>query len=308
MTDIFAGYSPENPLIMSAAGLCKTFDLNAIDQLAAAADKVVVGSITLDKRAGNEGICEYFDNELYSVNAWGMPNPGRHVPIYSPGTLEGDQHARLRDQIIVSLAEFSPDGYYELFRALWQWGIAVELNFGCPNIRDDGTQHKIVSFDPSALADNLGLLRTLEFPVSVGVKLSPYSDPGMLNEVASVITEAWHYRMGYFVRYVALTNTFANGRAYTKLHKPALNTKQGGVLGGIGGEALKPISLANAAQFREVLPDEIAVIRVGGVSTGEDVWQSYDVGCAGVQIATAVAVKGVDVFTAIRQEYADIVG
>lgn len=313
VSSLFDGYGPNNPLIISGAGLCKTFALEQIEPLAAAADKVVVGSITLDGRAGNDGVCEYFDDPLYSLNSWGMPNPGSEdgtARQSSEGPI-GLWRARYGDlrregKLIVSLAEFSPLNYSSLFYRLYSWGNGVELNFGCPNVRDDGTQHKIVSFDPPGMARVLDLIvaakRDEGARVFTGVKLSPYSDPGQLKEVAAIIAES------KTVDYVAVTNIFPNGRAYTPNHKPALRTTQAGAVGGIGGEAMKPISLSNAAQFRDALPETIAVIRVGGISSGEDVWQSYDVGCAGVQVVTAVARHGTPIFTQIRQEYADIVG
>jgi len=301
--DLFAAFGPQNPLIMSAAGLCKVPDLDQISPLAAAADMVVIGSVTTEPRPGNSGASlEYFGNPLYSVNSWGMPNPGLDAMPETPN--EGLQELITGHKLVLSLAEFSISGYLGLFQRLQSWCGAIELNFGCPNIRDDGAQHKIVSFDPHTLQTILSLIWSGEEgaePAYVGVKLSPYSDPGLLAEVAAVIAGSGN------VNYVATTNTFPNGRAYTPGHKPALSTDQAGALGGIGGEAMKPISLANAAQFRSLLPDDIHVIRVGGISTGEDLWQSYDVGCQGVQVFTAIAQHGPQILTTIRQQYADIV-
>jgi dihydroorotate dehydrogenase len=307
--DPFEGYGPDNPLIMSAAGLCKSFRLDHIEPLAAAADCVVVGSITLDRRDGNDGRCEYLEDPLYSVNAWGMPNPGSDGwPRLALGSQESDRYLALKRQgtLMVSLAEFTPLGYSALFERLRHWGSGVELNFGCPNVRDQGRLKQLVSFDPPVMARVLDLIEAAKRAdgprTFTGVKLSPYSDPYLLADVAAVVAES------QTVDYVAVTNTFAGGRAYTRERKRALWTTQTGVVGGIGGEALKPISLANAAMFRELLPSRVAVVRVGGVSSGEDVWQSYDVGCTGVQVATAVMRHGPRVLDRMRQEYADIVG
>jgi dihydroorotate dehydrogenase (fumarate) len=298
---IFDGFGPDNPLLMVAAGVCKGYNRETVQALAAAADKVVIGSITLDPRTEYTGVCEYFDDPLYSLNAWSMPNLGsRAVPTIDEA---------LRSKLIFSLAEFSPDGYGELVRRTAHWGCGVELNFGCPNVSEDGVQHRIISFNPSMIHMILQVVRLIVGNVPIGIKLSPYSDPGLIREVASVITNARRRCDGrHLVSYVAVTNTFPNGRAYTPDRRPALWTEESGPFGGIGGEALKPISLSNAAQFRAALPDEIAVIRVGGISSGADVWQSYDIGCTGVQIATAIAQKGIGVFNTIRQDYADTIG
>jgi dihydroorotate dehydrogenase (fumarate) len=305
---VFDGFGPDNPLVMSAAGLFKNFSAEGAETLFNRAGKVLVGSITPGpKRPGNEGTCECFDNPLYGLNAWGMPNPGSDdAPVYPPGTAG----RLLKEKMIFSLAAFSPAGYRDLFVRAWDWGWGVELNFGCPNVRDDGSQHKIFSFDPEVLAETLRLIDGTSYSaIPIGVKLSPYSDPGLLKEVAAVIAGFGSDESQQpLVNYVAVTNTFPNGLGYTSGHKPALSTKQAGAFGGISGEAMKPISLSNAAQFRAALPDDIAVVRVGGVSSGEDLWQSYDVGAIGVQMATAVARFGPVALTNVVQEYADIVG
>lgn len=303
----FAGFGPTNPLIMSAAGLCKTFNIDQISPVAAAVDIMVIGSITFDERAGNTGTCEYFDNPLYGVNAWGMPNWGS-------GRGPDDDHGQpsavyagwvRKRKVIVSIADFSPLKYSALFYRTRGWGNGIELNFGCPNVRDDGAQHPIVSFDPLRMAGILDLIEAAKRDdgprTFTGVKLSPYSDPGLLKEVAAVIAESGT------VDYVATTNTFPNGRVYTPKLRPGVNTTQAGPNGGISGEALKPISLSNTAQFREALPPTVAVIRVGGISSGQDVWESYDVGCSGVQVMTAIVKHGPTVLTKIREEYAEIV-
>ncbi len=317
------GYGPSNPLIMSTAGLCKSWNLEQIAAFAAAADKVPIGSITPLERAGNDGTCEWFDNPLYGLNSWGMPNAGPEgLPVFKRGTHEFRQMKELHKNrtLIISIAGFSAVDYWQLFKQVVEWAesidlnIAIELNFGCPNTREGGAHHpsKITSFDPIELRHILAMIGSLAPSFPVGVKLSPYSDPGLLKEVAAAIREAHtlsrrYILSTYLVDYVATCNTFPNGLGYTLSHWPAIQTEQTGRYGGISGEALKPISLSNAAQFREELPPEIHVIRVGGVSSGEDVWQSYDVGCTGVQLGTVVAREGLGAFTRIREEYADLV-
>lgn len=301
---LFDGYGPDNPLVMSGAGLCKYARPDALKKLTDAADLTVLGSITPgDIRGGNPGDSkEYYDNPLYSVNAWGMNNDGSNMV---EATRE-DVPAELRAKLIVSLAAFSIDGYADLFTQLCGWGAGVELNFGCPNVRDDGRQEPIASFNSPYLDEILQVIsvRVGENPIFVGVKLSPYTDPGQLAEVAAIINAAG------FVDYVAVTNTIPNCRVYTPEHKPGIRVGPDNNinLGGAGGEALKPLSLMNAEAFRDKLDDRIAVVRVGGISSGEDIWQSHDVGCAGVQMVTAVANHGTQIFTKTRQQYADIVG
>lgn len=279
-------YSADNPLIMSGAGLCKYARADAIRPYSEAADAVVVGSITLDPRAGNEGTCEYFENPLYGINSWGMPNDGS----------ESVAVAKLPfHNLVVSVAEFSADGYAEVFRRLHNRFSAVEINLGCPN-----TDKEIFSFSPYSIGETLAKIGRYSSDVHIGVKLSPYTDMSLLKTVAKVIAQSG------VVNYVATTNTIPGGVAFRPDRTMAIDTRETGIVGGISGEALKLISLANARAFRQVLPDSIDVIRVGGISTGQDVWDSYKVGCAGVQVVTAIAQHGLKVLTKIREEYVDL--
>jgi dihydroorotate dehydrogenase len=292
--DPFKDFGPDNPLVMSAAGLIKYPAANTIHPFAGA-DFNVVGSITLKQRDGNPGVSqEYFDNPLYSVNNWGMPNEGCAVIEVRPF---GESAGRM----IVSIAGFSPEEYAELYRRLASKGIAVEANFGCPNVEG----HSIVSYHPQSLADNLAAIKP-EYernPTAFGIKVSPYTDLGQLAEIAAVINEAG------FVLYVAGTNTIAACRAWTQDLKHAIRTTDthGNEThnGGGGGAMLNRLSLMNAEKFVVALKGA-HFIRVGGIRTGMDLWETHQVGALGVQIGTAATYPGPNIFTKVKQEYADI--
>jgi len=289
------------PLIMSAAGMCKTLQLPPIRNLTKAFSAVVVGSITPDARTGNTGQCEDFTDDYYGLNSWGMPNGGVESAEYVDG-LHGPL-ANSVHPVIVSVAGFSASDYEYLIRKLACWGSGIEINLGCPNIRDDGSQHKIASFDPvymAAIFEEIQQLQSINEITTIGVKLSPYSDPGLLKEVAAVIAESG------IVHYVATCNTFPNGIGFDTSGKSRIQTDQAGWFGGISGLAMNPISLSNAYQFRQALPESIAVIRVGGVASAQDVIESYQIGCAGVQIGTAFAKIGVYIVHEILSELVSI--
>lgn len=269
------------PLVMSGAGLCKTFDHSRISEYAWCTDATVIGSITPEQRDGNTGrSTECFVSNDFSINAIGMTNPGADAQV-SPGY----------GHIIASIAGFSVDDYVLLTEKLANYGAGLEYNLGCPN-----AGHGIMSFDPGGIEELLTrCLPLLPSRQIRGIKLSPYSDPGLLNEIASTIAP-------FAVDYIATCNTFPNGLGYIGT-KPMLSTDQLGNFGGIGGRALKPISLGQAAQFRMKLPDEIDVIRVGGVENHWDLKASMDVGCVGVQLVTAIVTHGSQLPNELRHRY-----
>lgn len=290
-------YGPENPLVMVGAGINKHLGGEPFTGLGAA-DFVVAGSFTpLPRDANPGGPHEFFDDGLFSVNAWGMNNQGREIVAVLLGTDPALQP--VREKLICSVAGFSAEDYVKMYESLAGLTTDIELNFGCPN-----ASHKLASFDPQYLYDILDALHFVAArnPTLVGVKLSPYTDLSQLAEVAAVINSF------EFIDYVACTNTIPNVWGYRNGVTHAIHTSANGPKGGGGGRALKPLSHMNAAEFVERLDGSKSVVRVGGVEDGNDLYQTYDVGAAGVQMVTAIAQKGVRVLTAIKQEYADVVG
>ena len=157
--NLFEGYGPDNPLIMSGAGLCKYLTTEAIKAFTDAVDFAVGGSITPgDLRAGNPGVAhEYYDNPLYSVNAWGMNCDGSNEVAADKDYVA----AELRAKVILSVAGFKVQDYVDLYSQLCDWGAGIELNFGCPNVRDDGIQEPIASFNPDYMDEILRALSVL---------------------------------------------------------------------------------------------------------------------------------------------------
>ncbi len=279
-----------HPLIMGGAGTCKTFDPARIGPLARAVDYLVIGSITVEPREGNTGRQEYFGEDGSGLNAWGMPNPGL-AGRQSPAT----------GNLIVSVAGFSVEDYIKLYDELSNWGRGIELNFGCPN-----AGHRIFSFDTHLMDQVLHYIwveqRQLGAPRPIiGVKLSPYSDPLALSDAAGLFADYTDT-----VDYVAVCNTFPDASGELIDGSPAIKTDQMDNFGGASGSTLRPISLGQAKKFRQKLPPEIEVIRVGGIESGLDLRASERAGCAGVQIVTAINMFGPKIVSGIREEYVDI--
>lgn len=296
-------FGPKHPFIGTGAGINKHFELGTIQGNLAHADGVVTGATTPDARPSNGGKCEGYSH-LGGINSWGMPGEGVDAV---PDPDSDEAWNEIRNQIITNIAGFSPMEYDQLFRKLAGRFGAVELNFGCPNVRIGGEQKKIVSFDPENMARILDLIGVFEADASVWVKLSPYSDPGMLAEIAAVINAARRPRLGHIVSVVVTGNSFANCIGYID-GDPMVNTEAAGVYGGGTGEMLKYVSLGQAAKFRELLHPEIGVLRCGGVSSGMDIWETTEKAeCDGVQVVTHILRKGPAALGVMRKEYEALV-
>lgn len=290
----------KRPAIMIGAGLNKNFEHpDELRNYSEAADAVVMGSFTLEPRPENDGDSLYENGGFYTLNSYGMPNPGARIVEWRTPS-----HGNL----IASIAGFSVADYCELYNSLWDWGRGVELNFGCPNT---GAGKRIFSFDPESMEAVLSHIQHWsskrfgpESPQLVGVKLSPYSDPSQLTATAEMLA-----KFPGTVDYVATCNTFPNGKAYSRNGRPQILCSVTKDRGGIGGRALAPVSLGQASQFTEYFAEHdvpIEVLRVGGVEFGQDLRDSELEGCAGVQVVSA-AMDGPAVIYEMQRDYLDLV-
>ena len=71
----------------------------------------------------------------------------------------------------------------------------------------------------------------------------------------------------------------------------------------MGGPALRPIALGQVRQLRRMLPGQMQIIGVGGISRGQHVLDYLRNGAVAVQIATSLLQRrGAEVFERILTE------
>lgn len=286
--------------VMIGAGLNKNYEHpDDLKSYCLGADAVVFGSVTKLPREANEGDSLQANGDCFSLNSWGMQNQGVDVVEHT-----GAPHSNL----IASIAGFSVGEYIELYNRLWNWGLGIEANFGCPNT---GAGKRIFSFDLEAMEAVLSHIQRWnskrsgdELNQLVGVKLSPISDPWQLAATAGMLAK-FEGTLGY----VATCNTFPNGKAYDQKGRSLIRCATTKNRGGIGGRALAPISLGQASQFVEHfdgLGVDIEVVRVGGLKYGSDLRDSELEGIAGVQVVTAAEGRPNQAYS-MQAEYVQLV-
>lgn len=279
--------------IMNAAGFCKNEeDVELLGRSSASA--IVLGSVTLESRTGNSGEV-LWHGERYSLNSLGMPNRG--MDFYAKSLRRWTTTAqRLGKCFILSVAGFTPEEYGILAeRGLNNYVDGIELNLGCPNVWDDGKQKRIASFSPEGVRSILTEVETkVGKKARVFVKLSPFSDPEGMREVVKVIA-AFEVEKA-----VTTCNTFPNGQSFDNNGKPRIAVGKG--YAGVSGAALKPIGLGQVAQLRDLLPERIQIIGVGGICCADDVRDYLRAGADAVQIGTAYDKYGPKIFSEILQD------
>jgi dihydroorotate dehydrogenase (fumarate) len=295
----------EHPL-MNAAGECKKLE-QVMDLSRSATAAIVMGSITPLPRLGNEGET-YHRDEGYALNSRGLPNPG--IPAYERDIPKMSEVANAHDKpLVVSIAGFSFRDYDLMAELMVRTQIqTVEVNLGCPNVWDDGKQKRIPCFDPDATCAILKSVdKILGDKCNIWVKVSPFSDPALLAEVASAISgcKADSAMSGYGgITAVVTSNTFPNAFAIDRNNAPRITNGIG--LAGMSGEAMKPIGLGQVVQFRQALPESISVIGVGGITSGRDIHDYLISGATAVQIGTHYFDHGPSVFSSLLEEYLEL--
>ena len=100
-------------------------------------------------------------------------------------------------------------------------------------------------------------------------------------------------------------NTFPNAFSYNE--KGESRITPGGGLAGFAGPAIKQIALGQVKQLRAILPENIDIIGVGGITTGKDILDYLRTGAKAVQIATILLEKGLNIFYTLLSEYIDLI-
>lgn len=310
MTIDLCGMQLEHP-VMNAGGTAKSLaEIRALMQSAASAK--VIGSLkgVNTETAGNPEPNEFLDPRgAYMLNAKGLPEGG--LAYYA----RDDIHEALFDlmteasgtPIVLSMAPKAGLKYLDQLLMLAHiWGVdALELNLSCPNVWDaSGNQQQLICFNPQAVRENVSalvdLLRQYEaddWPV--GLKVSPYSDPTLLKQIAQVVVEL--SRMPGMPRlYVVTSNTYPNALALKSDGSSEISVRYAGM----SGPALKPIALGQVSQWMEALDrTDIPVVGVGGISSGQDVADYLAAGAVAVQVGTHFWNRGACVFEEIVSEW-----
>jgi dihydroorotate dehydrogenase (fumarate) len=286
---------------MPAAGWCKT-----VEQVRALAkipyiSHIVAGSFTADERVGNAGGTNFaILPDGTSVNSLGLPNKGRAYLKKRGGEMIQIAHDAGKLAVISIAGETAVEYMALAMAALEIETDIIELNAGCPNVYGaDNKQKSIPSYNLELLGSILRAVRQVQAreDVHLWVKLSPYADPAQRVAVAQLIADVG-------ADAVTTCNTFPSFRPLDHKGKPLLDVTQG--RGGMAGTSLKPIAQLNAEHFRELLPEHIDVIGVGGLRGWQDIRERLATPCSAVQVGTAFfANENFGLFEYIATEWAD---
>lgn len=241
---------------------------------------VVVGSVRPRFHPGNPRpwfIRKASDDGL--VNAMGLPSKGiLHV------------RDRLREEAsrvptFVSIAGNTASEFATVREGLDGLAAGWEINISCPNTETGRTFEE----DPRALTELLDHLRP--FPERPFLKLSPYIRDEERDRTLEIARLALRRGFPNFV----LTNTLA---------MPELGV--GAAQGGLSGRPLFPLALQAIRDFRTEFGDQVQIVGVGGVTTGEQACQMLAAGAQAVELLTALILRGPGVVRRLSKELVEV--
>ena len=265
-----------NPTML-ASGILGYTGLSMKSVIEAGAGAVVTKSLGLKPRSGysNPTVVQV---DCGLLNAMGLPNPGiNHF---------GEELAELKNAripTIVSIYGFSSEEFSKVAYTATKLGAdALELNVSCPHVEKAGAE---IGCDDSLLADVVEEV-TKKVDKPVFVKLTP--NVANVGEMARTAVEAG-------ADAITAVNTVKAMAIEVETTRPILANK----FGGLSGPAIKPIAVRAVYDvYRSV---NVPIIGCGGITSWQDAVEFMLAGASAVQIGTAIAFKGLDVFRSVSE-------
>ena len=272
-----AGLKLRNPTMLASGFLDETGG-TLLRVFKAGAGAVVTKSIGPEPRAGNTNPT-IVELDVGMLNAMGLPNPG--MKDFGPEAkiaLDGGA------VVIGSVFGKDPEEYATVAKALQGYGVqAIELNLSCPHAKGLGTE---IAEDPEAVR---------EFTAAVKGKVTLPVMPKLSPNVSDIAEFARAAEDGGADAIVAI-NTLKAMAIAPEIRTTILANK----VGGLSGPALRPVGVRCVYEIYEAV--DVPIVGVGGVETGRDALEYVMAGARAVQIGTAIATHGLDVFEEVTAE------
>jgi len=266
-----AGLKLANPTML-ASGILGYTGLSLKSIIEAGAGAVVTKSMGLEPRTGypNPTVVQ---TDCGLLNAMGLPNPG-----ISHFKEEMKELKSTGVPTILSIYGYSSEEFAKVAETAAKMGAdAIELNVSCPHIKKAGAE---IGCDPLLLTEIVKEVKK-RVNIPVIVKLTP--NVANIDEIAKAAEKAG-------ADAITAINTVKAMNIEIETGRPLLANK----FGGLSGPAIKPIAVRCVYDvYRSV---DVPVIGCGGITSWQDAIEFMLAGASAVQIGTAIAYKGPEIF------------
>jgi len=249
---------------------------------------ITMKSCTFEPREGNAEP-RYARLQFGSIQSMGLPNLGYQEYIKLASQLK-----KYNKPIVASIAGLTVDDYQKMVKGFQNSEVhLIEINLSCPNL--EGKSPIAYNFKQTELVlskiVNLG-----EKPI--GLKLPPYYDENQYERMTKLIQQ-------YNISFITCINSIGNALIIDPEKEiPVIKPKKG--FGGLSGQYIKPVALANVRRFYELLMDKVSIIGVGGIKSGSDAFEFLLAGADAIQIGTTFEKEDSSCFKRINEELKEI--
>ncbi|MEA3295972.1 MAG: dihydroorotate oxidase [Patescibacteria group bacterium] len=249
---------------------------------------IMMKSCTIKPREGNQEP-RYVRLSLGSIQSMGLPNLG--YQRYVDFSLKLKKYNK---PIIASIAGLCIEDYEKMVGTFQNSNVdLIEVNLSCPNLEGKSQ----VAYDLEQTERVLRRISNLG-KKPIGLKLPPFYDFVHHKQMADLIKK-------YNISFITCINSIGNTLIIdAEAEMPVIKPKNG--FGGLCGDYIKPIALANVRAFYELLGNKISIFGVGGIKTGIDAFEFLLAGADAVQIATTFEKEGPNCFVRINLELEEI--
>ena len=249
---------------------------------------IMMKSCTIEPREGNPEP-RYVRLQYGAIQSMGLPNLGYKKYLEFVKDLK-----KYSKPIIASVSGLSLDDYVVMVKEFQKSDVdLIEVNLSCPNI--EGKPQVAYDFEQSEkiLSAIKGLGKK-----PLGLKLPPYNDFSFQKQMSELILK-------YDIKFITCINSIGNTLVIDpEKESTIIKPKKG--FGGLSGEYIKPVALANVRAFYELLDGKVSIFGVGGVNTGSDAFEFLLAGADAVQVGTVFEKEGSKCFERINMELEEI--
>lgn len=250
---------------------------------------VLTKSCTLNYREGNPEPRYYqTHDQSCSINSTGLANLGYQEYIKYSNHLNDKPY-------FISVSGLSLDDNVKIVNEIGQSDKVdgIELNLSCPNVV--GKPQVGYDFETVDLTLNK-IFESYDNQKQVfGIKLPPYFDLIHYELIAEIINKYPR------IQFLTCINSLGNGLIVDPVNESVVIRPKNG-FGGIGGQIIKPIALANVNQFYKLLGHKLDIIGCGGIYAGVDAFEHILCGAKAVQVGTKYMMDGIKCFEQISRE------
>lgn len=202
------------------------------------------------------------------LNSVGLTNPGVDAVIKDKLTPLRSEHPNL--PIMASVGGEDEAGYLEVAKKLSDSGLVntLEINVSCPNVNQGGMSFGV---HPDVVEELTKKIKSV-VKIPIYVKLTPN-----VTDITQIAKAAENGGADG----LSLINTLLGMEINVETRKPVL----GHNIGGLSGEAVKPIAIRMVYQVRQ--STNLPIIGMGGISSAKDVIEFILSGANAVAVGTA---------------------